>query len=422
MHKPDLIAYDMATNFDPELIEIIHRHNQNRIFQTMFGKLRQDFFGGDRSSITLPDITLKDLGSYIEKCHARNIKFNYLMNPVCTSNRLVFPDDHKEMLQFIDKIVELGIDGVTLTSPLLCSIFQRRHPNIEITVGLYAWVFTIKQIMEWKNLGAHVVTLGSNVTRDFPLLEAMMKLAKKISVKLRLIANNGCLKDCTYKNSHSGELAHSSQPQEKGSEFFVDYNMLQCNYIKMTSPDRFISSDWIRPEDVGLYEALCEKNDFRDLSIKLLDNWKSTQFLSRVIESYANGSFEGNLIDLLSFPREGAVKYTFEENVRLATKYEFNPMAMMRMGEYFNFPNVFIDNKKLNGFLEPFSKGMTCNDKICYGSPVVKEHCDQVCRYCKDWAEKAITLDEKQVTQWRSNAEALLESMKTSEIFLPFVK
>lgn len=411
------ISYDVASNFDRELIEVVHRHNQRGEFETLFGKLRQDFFGGGRSSQTLPEISLQDLDAYIKHCHERNLKFNYLMNPVCSSNHEVFPQDHQEMLRFIDQIVGMGIDGVTVNSPLLCSLIKRRHPKIEITIGLYAWVFTIKQVYEWKKLGADVITLGFSVTRDFPLLEAMMKLAGRIGVQLRLIANNGCLKDCTYKNSHATELAHSSQLAQKGAEFFVDYNMLQCNYNKMSYPDRLISSDWIRPEDVNVYEELCRKVGFDRLSIKLLDRWKSTEFLARVVHAYASRSFDGNLLDLMSFPKEGKVKYSFEQNVHYTLKYGFNPADMMRMSTYFKFPAVHVDNKKLKGFLQPFARGFTCNDKACWGSPLIKEGSGKACRYCKEWADKAITVEEEGMKAWRENAEALLESIKTSHMF-----
>ncbi len=411
------VVYDVATNFDPMLVHAIARNNGDRIFETMFGKLRSDFFGGGRSSQTLPDVSLDDIAAYIKLCHDNKLEFNYLMNPVCTGNREVFPSDHQEMLAFIDKIVALGIDGVTVNSPLLCPLIKKRHPNIKITIGLYAWIFTIKQVAEWKALGADVLTLGFSVTRDFPLLDAMMKLAKKLDIKLRLIANNGCLKDCSYKNSHATELAHSSQHKEAGSEFFVDYNMLQCNYNKMTSPHHLIASDWIRPEDVVYYEELCKKVGFEGFSIKLLDRWKSTEFLTRVVEAYAKRSFDGNLLDLMSFPKEGKVKYSFNENVRLTMKYGFNPTDMMKLGPYFQFPDLYIDNKKLDGFLELFVKGFQCADKVCKGPKTEGLAPGSVCNYCSSWAAQAITFDAEKMQAWKENADSLLDAVKTSRIF-----
>lgn len=415
------ITYDVACNFDPALIDFIDQHNQTREFETLFGKLREDFFGGGRSSQILPDITSGQLEQYIKACHAKNLKFNYLMNPVCSSNREVFPETHQEMLKYIDEKVELGIDGVTVNSPLLCSVIKRRHPNLAITVGLYAWIFTLKQVEEWIDLGADVLTLGFCVTRDFTLLSAMMKLAKRSGVGLRLIANNLCLRDCTYKNSHATELAHSSQLKQKGAEFFVNYNMLQCTYNKLSKPANLIASDWIRPEDVRYYEELCHKLEFERFSIKLLDRWKTTEFLTRVVSAYATRSYEGNLLDLMSFPTEGRVKYSFEQNVNFTIKYGFNPIDMMKLGNYFKFPAVYVDNKKLDGFLEPFSKGMSCSDKVCAGSACAPKRASWLCEYCGAWAQKAISMPDEQFAEWQQNAVALLDSMKTSHMFLPVV-
>lgn len=412
------VKYDVGTNFDPDLIGIIDSHNASGEFETVFGKLRSDCFGGGRSSMILPDLSLEELGAHIKLAHSKKLRFNYLMNPYCLGNREVFPDTHREILAFIDNIVDLEADGVTVNSPFLCSLIKNRHPSLEVTIGLYSSIFTPKQVVEWKDLGADVLTLGHALNRDFPLLEAMMRVAKDIGIGLRLIANNICLRDCAYKTFHGTELSHSSQANEKGAEFVVDYCVIQCTAHKLMNPERLIASEWIRPEDVTHYEELCDKVGYDRLSIKLLDRIKTTQFIARVVKAYAERSYSGNLLDIMSFPGEQKIKNTLEKNIAQTIKHKFNPVEMTRMGRFFALPKVHVDNTKLDGFIDHFMAGNSCAERLCHGSggSAVGTNSDG-CAYCQQWAKRTVTIEDSELDEWKANANQLLESIKTSKLF-----
>jgi collagenase-like PrtC family protease len=411
------VKYDVGTNFDGALLSVIESFNGNGQFDCIFGKLKTDMFGGGRSSMILPELTLEQLRGHVDLAHQKGLKFNYLMNPYCLANKEVFPEDHREIIAFLDQIAALGVDGVTVNSPLLCTMVKRRHPRLEITIGLYSSIFTPKQVVEWRELGADVLTLAHALNREFPMLEAMMETAKEVGMKLRLIANNICLRDCAYKTFHGTELAHSSQRNEKGSEFVVDYCTIQCTRNKLLSPEKVLASEWIRPEDVVYYEELCDKVGFEGLSIKLLDRIKSTEFLARVVKAYAERSYPGNLLDIMSFPGEGLIKHSLERNIANTMKFRFNPMAMVRMGTFFALPKLKLDNAKLDGFLERFAKGFSCTDKICTGRKDSVEEFSGNCGYCLHWADKALSWDNSQLAEWEANADLLLESMKDSSMF-----
>lgn len=411
------LKFDVGTNFDPELLNVIDAHNSDNKFDCVFGKLRMDMFGGGRPSNVLPDISFTELTNYIELTHLKNLKFNYLMNPYCLANQEVFPKEHRKILKFIDKLVEIGVDGMTVNSPLLCSVIKKRHPNIEITIGAYSSIYTIKQCVEWKELGADVLTVGHCLNRNFTKLSTMMEVAKKIDIKLRLIANNICLRDCVYKTFHGTELSHASQLGEKGSDFFVDYCTIQCTRNKIVNPEKLIASEWIRPEDVKYYEDLCHKTEFNGLSIKLLDRIKSTEFIARVVKAYSERSYKGNLLDIITIPGEGTIKQSKESNIARTVKYKFDPAEMAKMGKFFSLPHVLIDNTKLDGFLEKFFNGYSCDEKICVGNSDAVEGFSENCTYCKTWAAKAISFNKEEIVDWKLNADSLLESMKTSKMF-----
>lgn len=88
------LTFDVGTNFDKNLINVIAENNKNNQFSSVFGKLKTDFLGGGRSSAFLPDITMEELRDYIELCHKNKLEFNYLINAMCMENKELEADSH----------------------------------------------------------------------------------------------------------------------------------------------------------------------------------------------------------------------------------------------------------------------------------------------------------------------------------------
>lgn len=59
-HKKRL-TFDVGTNFDSKLIDVIAANNKHGEFKSVFGKLKTDLWGGGRASAFLPDINMKEL-------------------------------------------------------------------------------------------------------------------------------------------------------------------------------------------------------------------------------------------------------------------------------------------------------------------------------------------------------------------------
>jgi collagenase-like PrtC family protease len=414
---PYRATFTVGTNLDPALIDVIDRYNADGSFKSIFGKLKSDFFGGGRSSMGLAHVSKDQLKAHIDAAHAKKLGFNYLMNPACLGNKEVDPDDHREMLRCIDEVVEMGVDGITLNSPLLCSILKRRHPKVEIVIGLYAAVYTPKHLVEWKELGAQVFTLSTFLNRDFERLERMLTVARQLGVGVRLIANNLCVPDGACGFYHAAELSHSSQSKEKGADFVLDYSLIHCTTSKITNPEKLIASEWIRPEDIVHYEELCRKVDFRGLGIKLVDRVKSTNAIERIVKAYVERSYEGNLLDILTYIGEQAVNSTEKQGFEWTKKYGFNPMKMVKLDRFFSPPKIFIDNKKLDGLIDRFVKGHSCSRQVCASLGASAKDIPGSCTYCKHWAEEAISFDDANVRPWLANAAEVIDSVRTGTMF-----
>ena len=414
------MKYSVATNFDSEVINEITKFNQDKTFFSVFGKLKKDIIGGGRSSINLPKISMNGLKEYIKLCHNYQLKFNYLLNPICLANREFIRTEHRKIIKFLDSLSNVDVDNVTINSPYLCELLKKQFPNLKITIGHFAYVSTIQQINYWEELGADEITLQHHTNRNFKLLEEMLLHTKKSGIGLRIIGNNFCLHDCPFSIYHATGLAHSSDQKQKHSHLYIDYNVIRCNTAKIKDPVKLISSNWVRPEDVRYYEELCEKTGNYNFSIKLVERTKNTEFLKKVIQAYALHSYTGNLIDILNLGTTSNIyKYDKIALIIAVITGSYNLKVIRKYADIFNLPSFCIDNQRLDGFIEKFIDNYDCNLKVCddYYAILPDDGNAQSCNYCRKWAENSITFTKTETEKWIDKSESFLNDLSESKLF-----
>lgn len=426
------MQYDLATNFDEELIDFIVKYDTHKQIKSVFGKMRNDMAGGGRASFLLPEVSMTQLKNYVEKCNNAGIEFNYLLNPITLNDLLINPVKNIEFTNFIDELYNIGIRAFTVNSPLLCKNIKSKYNDVRITVGLYAYPTSIQMIQYWVNMGADEITIDAAFNRDIPLLRKTLEVFKDTNIKIRLIANNFCLHGCAAKINHACNVASESAAGGSMKGRVFDYDLLNCVYNKITKPAVMMCSDWIRPEDIKYYTQLMEETGNYNLTIKLVERTRTTEFLERVAKAYIDESFDGNFLDLCNFSK--ASELTLNKGKKPATP-PTNPPAnapavppykmdmYMKYASVMQYPKITIDNKKLDGFVDYFFKGSDCVHKIC-GANLVEEDCKNpaVCNYCNNWAKKAVSSDPEEIAKWKQLASEILMSMETREIFNPEFK
>jgi len=415
--------YDLAMNFDMELLNYIEKNDIKHQVTSMFGKLKEDIIGGGRSSVTLPEVSKEELQTIVNKCNQLGIKFNYLMNPLCIANKDLNSDSHREILMFIDELREMGIPAITVNSPYLCEVIKRHYPDMWVTLGLYAMVNGIQQINNWITLGADEITLPHSMNRDFEMLEHVLKAFKDTHVNFRLIANNACLHDCPFAIHHASGVSHSSAKDGKGNDKYIDYNIINCYFRKVTKPTHLICSDWIRPEDVHYYDELCDRAGNHNLIIKLVERSKGTEFLSEVLQAYLDEKYEGNLRKLFNWADTGNVVNKNIDNKAFLEEILSGKMDAKSINQYIKFftqlPDVIVDNQKLDGFINHFLGRYPCREKPCWTENVdPPKGQTKYCTYCYQWMQKAVSYPEDaNLEKWSENGYKLLENMRSSRIF-----
>ena len=433
----DTISFDLGCNFDYKLFDFVDQYDKKHAITSFFGKLKNDGLPGGRAASIIPDFTLDQLAEYVQECQKRDITFNYLINPLSMDQNELDPVMGKKIRTFIHTMYDMGIKAFTLNSPILIKYIKREFKDVFVTLGLYAYPTTIQHIEYWRNWGVDEITLDHGFNRRFDLLRQLLTQYKDTDLHLRVIANNLCLRECPFRLAHGCFVGHS-EPEKLS----MDYSLVNCAYKKVTHPAAILTAEFIRPEDVHYYRELAEETGNKNFSIKLIDRTRTTDFLHKVVKSYMEESYDGNLLDIVNWPQAKTIATRPDQAGAVGAGGPpagmppigaggppkgapdmrwmdmLKPEAMMAYGRTMHLPKFYVDNKKLDGFLEHFIKNNKCSESLCVNDILENgETAPNACAHCSAWAKKVISYDENEVAQWKQLCSGVLRSIEDGSIY-----
>lgn len=383
----------VATNFDPDLVEGARAHP----VVEFYGKLRTDAVGGGRAPYQLAPISRRRMQDHVAHLRRHGMGFNYLLNAACLGNRELTRRGQREIEDLLSWVCSIGASAVTVASPILLRLVKQRFPGIKVRISLFGGTDRVRKAQMWEELGADCIVLdGMLVNRELATLE---RIRKAVTCDLELLVNNSCLMGCAMSPSHMNALAHTAQSWHANKGFFIDWCFLKCTQMRLQQPVEYLRSEWIRPEDLHVYEDIGY-----DL-FKLTERDIPTEIMMRRIKAYAERRYEGNLLDLVQpYGFQGVSRndayYRNRRGWRWILRFLLrptlvNPRRLSLLKKLADLrgmtepiegePPVWIDNRALDGFIERFRK-RGCRDVDC-----------RDCRWCHSWAGQAVRVDaEKQ--------------------------
>ncbi|XXJ21487.1 hypothetical protein ACR42D_18485 [Desulfovibrio caledoniensis] len=115
--------------------------------------------------------------------------------------------------------------------------------------------------------------------------------ARHADVRLFLLANEGCLYQCPYKPAHDAHIALVVEGL-CGDRTFAMNREFGCVRRMLDEPGLMLASPFIRPEDADRYTGVVH-------GLKVCGRNRGADFLMRAVAAYAEGTYEGNLLDLM---------------------------------------------------------------------------------------------------------------------------
>lgn len=364
----------LATNFDDNLIDLISDYPVYEIY----GKLKNDFIGGGRPDNTLMNIEKEKFENHVKKVRSAGIKFNYLLNGSCLSNKEQDVDWQNNFKEFLNYLKDVGVNALTVSNPYILQFIKKYFPqDFTIRISTFACIDSYEKAKYWEDMGADYICVDFvKINRNFDVLKYMVDNLKKS--KIEVLVTNSCLKNCPMIHTHTNALAHASTKSADSIDY-EDWSLFYCQKKELENLEEYIKSPWVRPEDIKYYEKIGIEH------FKITERDFPTSELVKRVKAYTERKYEGNLLDLI----QGHGCYTkndlsFKKNKVSARKEIYNEIKRVRgLGQPRECErHIYIDNKKLDGFIDFFVKNK-CTNK-----------CSK-CNYCKKVAEHVISKNDE---------------------------
>ncbi|EWG06857.1 MAG: peptidase U32 [Candidatus Aramenus sulfurataquae] len=347
----------VGTNFDDALLEKLKGYP----VRYLFGSKTRTLTGHGRASFVLPQVDDERLKEHISVAHSYNVKFLYTMNSANLLGKEYSEKFHEALKKEVDSLVNLGVDGFIVALPFLVHYVKREYPWTEVSISSYARVRNIREFENYVNMGADTVILHEDDNRNFKLLRSLAQFRKKVDIEL--ILNNSCLWGCPYRLTHD-QVASLSSSEDGIKDAWFEYPLLFCATDVRNDLANLIRMRWIRPEDLSHYEEIGIDR------FKIAGRNKKTDWIVRAVKAYSERKYEGNLLDIVSYPQGRAV-----------------PKVMRMVGgpSYYDvLESVYVDNAKFPPQWLNYFETNDCDTRSC-----------EECRYCDAVAMKVITVNGK---------------------------
>jgi len=293
-----------------EKILIQNSQSKDIKIEEIYGCLARGPVAHGRAPKAVLDIGRKKAIEFRKYVKSMNLHFTYLINAPFNFNS---GKKKKEVKRYIDWIInDFKADSLMLTSYELMKFIRESYLDVPIHISTIAGIKNAKQLEKFLDINPSRVVPHHDVNRNFKDLKNLIKKASDWKIEIELMATESCLRGCPNREAHYQHLSGG-----KADEPFHTV----CNTDKLMFPRELLKANFIRPEDLNIYERLGVS------FFKITGRSKPSVWLPEVAEAYLKRKYSGNLIRLLGID------------------------PSLRAENW-----VFLNNKALDGFLSKFPK------------------------------------------------------------------
>jgi collagenase-like PrtC family protease len=225
------------------------------------------------------------LRQQVGMCHEAGVSMEILVDAPCFTGRHLWVRGQPLFIEYFGQLEEAGVDGVIASDPAMVELVKA-HSGLKVGISRVAGVDSIAGARFYETLGADSIILDPVINRQY---ERLARLVMALDhAQPRLLLNEGCLAECSYRQFHYGLMSHPDTPVAG------DYYLMNCTARRLEDPALILSSPFIRPEDLAGYDGLVDH-----YCLALRSPRRSTSQVA-VLAAYVEGRYDGDLLDLMS--------------------------------------------------------------------------------------------------------------------------
>lgn len=248
------------------------------------------------------------------KLAQNGIKLNLLFNANCygkDSQSRAFFEKIGSTADYIKQ--NFGLASVTTASPLIAKFFKNNFEGIDVRASVNMEIGTVEGI-DYLCDYFDSFYVKRELNRDKEKIKALADFAKSKGKHLFMLANSGCLNNCSAHNFHDNLVAHEAEITRMDNCYSFcgichEFLKKEENIFKIIERTNFV-----RPEDIDGYDGLFTA---AKLATRIHKN------PTEVLKSYINKKYSGDILRLLE-PAHSIYPYVVENG---------DPLTIKKIGE-----------------------------------------------------------------------------------------
>lgn len=206
---------------------------------------------------------------------------------------------------------KLNLGSITTTSPVIARFVKENFPELEVRASVNMEIGTVEG-MQYLSGEFDSFYYKRELNRNMPQLKKLKRWADNHGKKLYMLANSGCLNFCSARQFHDNLVAHEQEivQMDNGAKFtsmcsrFVQDEHNKKNILRHLN--------CVRPEEMYLFEDLV-------VAAKLATRISPRP--EQIVRAYMDGTYHGNLLELLEPSHAGAFYPVIVDNGKLPKDY-----------------------------------------------------------------------------------------------------
>lgn len=194
-----------------------------------------------------------------------------------------FRNNRLAIYNYLCELESIGVDKVICSHPFLISLAKEKT-NLIVVASTIAEISNVRSALYYEELGADIIVPSVSINHD--LKELILMKDNLQHATLKILVNEVCLGNCPYRRFHHAHLSKANH-----RNYDIDYTS-SCTKKYLDNPYLFLTNNVIRPEDLKLYEGICD-------NFKLVGRTIEDDILVNMIKAYGNEYYDGNLLDIL---------------------------------------------------------------------------------------------------------------------------
>lgn len=235
----------------------------------------------------------------LQKIAKAGIGLNLLLNANCYGARSLERSFFQSIGDLIDCLQrEWNLVSVTTTSPVIGRFVRSNFTGLEVRASVNMEIGT-PEGMDYLSDSFDSYYVKRELNRDMDALQTLRRHCDETGKRLHMLANSGCLNNCSARQFHDNLVAHEQEIARMDNAF--TFHSACRGFLGKGSNKREILrlSNWVRPEDLHHYEGLVD-------GVKIATRTSPNPLA--ILEAYTRRRYSGNILDLLE-PNYAALYY-----------------------------------------------------------------------------------------------------------------